>query len=147
MAWPAGLGRFGISVTFFARYRIDARIDSVAADVISAVGHPPICVSLVFDGRLQFGPDPVTIVAKVRFMTHVADFDLLGRNRAVVFHEYRGVHITPVGHIRIRIIMAVCTVFKVFALLLRVKRWWVPPFLGGRTGQYKTDQAADQTNA
>jgi len=111
----------------------------MAGDVVPTVGHLPIRARLVFYGWLQFGPGSVTVVAEVRLVTHVADFNLLRGNRPMIFHEHRGVHITPVGHILIGIIVAVRTVFQVFALLFRVKRGRVPSFLGSGTGQYITN--------
>lgn len=116
----------------------------MAGKIISPVGHAPVGFRLVFDGGLQFGPHPVTIITKAGFVAHVTDLDLLGRNRPVVFHEYWGVHVAPVRKVLIGLIVTVSAVLEVFTFLFRVLQRRYPPLLGCRTGQNKADQAEGQ---
>jgi hypothetical protein len=136
----AGLGCFRVTMAIPARYWIDPTVDFMAGNIISPVGHAPVGFRLVFDGGLQFGPNPVTIIAKTRLVAHVTDFDLLGRNRPVVFHEHGGVHVAPVRKVFIGLIVTVSAVLEVFTFLFRMLQRRYPPFLGCRTGQNKAEQ-------
>lgn len=139
------LGYFWVSVAASARYRINPTINPVAGNIIPPVRHSPICVRLIFYGRFQLVPDTMAIVAETGFVAHVADLYLLNRHGSVVFHKHRRVHIPPIRHIFIGLIVTVHAVFEISAILFRVQRWWNPPFLGNSTGKNQPDHTAGQT--
>lgn len=91
MARSARFGGLGTPVATEAFGRVEASVNAVANQVISAMGHKTPGIRMIFDRRLQAGARTVAIAAETELVAHVADSLAAGCRQPVVVAEKRGV--------------------------------------------------------
>jgi hypothetical protein len=120
MTGLAGPGGFRVSVAANARNRIHASVDTVTAQVITAVGRSPAGLCLVSQGRFKLDAHPMARIAVTRGVAHGTDPLVLPGNRPMVLRKIDRVHETAIGKFAVGGFMAVQALPEIFFRILIV---------------------------
>jgi len=121
--------------------RIDAPVDHMPGQIITAVGHAAVVSGLILDGRLQLDSDPVAITAITLPMTGGTDWAEPAGYRTMVFPKIQAVVEFLERNFRVLRVVAIRAEAQIFALLIRVPGRRCIAALHGSTSSQQHNQS------
>jgi hypothetical protein len=121
--------------------RVDATVDYMACEIISAVGHAAVISGLILDGGLQLNSDPVAITAITLSMTGGTYGTEPAGHRTMIFAKKQAVVEFFIGNFRFLRIMAISAKPQIFPVFFRMPGRRCRAALHSGTGSHQHDQS------